>query len=180
MAERPPEGLLSLRGEAGDAAFLGASKKALGFALPEKPNSTTGNAQATAFWLGPSEWLLATSAPVVGLEAALAEALAGSHHALNDVADGRTVLRLSGSRARNLLAKATSLDLHPSVFRPGDCAQTTLARTGMLLHQIAEDPEAGPVYEIYVQRSYADYAWRWLEAAAAEYGFRAIEAGPCG
>ncbi|MDP6708555.1 MAG: hypothetical protein QF893_19605, partial [Alphaproteobacteria bacterium] len=32
MAERPPEGLLSLRGEAGDAAFLGASKKALGFA----------------------------------------------------------------------------------------------------------------------------------------------------
>lgn len=180
MAERPPEGLLSLRGEGDDKAFLRAVEGVLGFGLPTKPNSTAGSAAATAFWLGPSEWLLATSGLVTGLEAALGEALAGIHHALNDVTDGRAVLRLAGPRARELLAKATSLDLHESVFRPGDCAQTTLARTGMLLHQLAEDPDAGPSYEIYVQRSFADYAWRWLEAAAMEYGLSVTEVGSVG
>ena len=39
-----------------------------------------------------------------------------------------------------------------------------MAKAGALIHQTGED-----VYELYVLRSFADYLWRWLEDAAAEY-----------
>jgi sarcosine oxidase subunit gamma len=176
LAERPAPGLLSLRGDSDAEAFLAAARDGLGFDLPTTPNSTAGLAAVKALWLGPSEWLLVSAEPVAALAAALSAALDKRHYALNDVSDSRTVLLLAGPRARDLLAKACSLDLHASVFGPGDCAQSSLARVPMLLHQLAEDPDAGPTYEIYVHRSLADYAWRWLEVAAAEYGFRVAAA----
>jgi hypothetical protein len=40
----------------------------------------------------------------------------------------------------------------------------------MLLHQINEIP----TYEVFVNRSVSDYAWRWLEDAALEYGVEII------
>ncbi len=174
MAELAAAGQLSLRGESDDAAFLAAAGGALGFDLPTTPNTTAGTAALRALWLGPSEWLIVTTGPAASLIERLGHALGACHLALNDVTDSRAVLLLTGRRARDLLAKATSLDLHGSVFKPGCCAQSGLARAQMLLHQTAEDPDTGPVYEIYVPRSFADYAWHWLEGAAAEYGFRVL------
>ena len=59
----------------------------------------------------------------------------------------------------------------PRQFRPGRCAQTGLARAGVLIHQTG----AEPAYDIYVDRSFAEYLWTWLEDAAAEFGFAIIE-----
>jgi sarcosine oxidase gamma subunit len=52
---------LNLRGDAEDAIFLANAQKALGQALPVKPNTTTLN-EHRAYWLGPDEWLLITEA----------------------------------------------------------------------------------------------------------------------
>ena len=174
MAEQPYRAQLALRGEGGDAAFFDRAREALGFSLPTQPNRASGNDATTALWLGPSEWLLVTRVDGDSLVAALERALAGVHHGLTDVSESRVVIALSGPRARDLLAKATSLDLHPRNFQPGNCAQSTLARTSMLLHQLGEDKADGAAYEIYVHRSFAEYAWRWLEAAATEYGCAVI------
>ena len=65
-----------------------------------------------------------------------------------------------------MIAKGCTIDLHPSVFRPGRVVRTLLAKTGIILHQVDETP----TYEITVHRSFADYAWRWLEDAGLEYG----------
>ncbi len=146
--------------------FLDAARKPLGLSLPRKPNTTAAAKGLTALMLGPDEWLLIGAAGAEGkLAEALRKALKGQHAAITDVTEGRTVIGLSGVNARDLLTKGCPLDLHPSQFKPGDCAQSALAKATIILHQTGETD-----YDIYIERSMADYLWTWLEDAALEYG----------
>lgn len=166
MRERPFRGQLALRGEGANARFVAAAGNGLGFDLPVEPNTAAGEGGITALWLGPSEWLLVMPGEAAAHMATLREALAGTHHAVTDVSESRAVIGLAGPAAREVLAKGCSLDLHPRLFGPGRCAQSLMARCHMLLHQLDDRPS----YDIYVHRSFAEYAWRWLEDAGAEYG----------
>jgi sarcosine oxidase subunit gamma len=145
-------------------------KKAIGVDLPETPNTTAEGNGLTALWLGPDEWLI-VGPP--GAERALGDALAGAAPAVTDVSEGRTVIRLSGPMARDVMAMGCPLDLDDSVFKTGQCAQSHMARTTIIVHQVAE----GPAYDVYVERSQADYLWTWLEHAGGPYGV-AVRAAP--
>ena len=105
-----------------------------------------------------------------GREAALVEALRqslqGHRAAVTDVSDGRTIIEIAGRHARDVLAKGCGLDLHDRVFAPGQCAQSGLAKARILLRQL----DLAPSYQIFVQRSHAEYLWLWLKDAAREYG----------
>ena len=80
---------------------------------------------------------------------------------------------MTGPNARDVLAKGCPLDLHPSVFRPGDCAQTLLAKANVTLRCVDDAPS----YELTVRRSFADYAAPWLQDAALEYGCAVVAPG---
>ena len=44
--------------------------------------------------------------------------------------------------------------------------KTMLAKAAVILHQTTDDAdEAGPFFDIYVPRSFADYLWSWLTDA---------------
>ncbi len=63
----------------------------------------------------------------------------------------------------------------PERFQAGACAQSILAKSGVTLHLFADESAAqagaeGPVFDIYVLRSFAEYLWDWLEDAGGEYG----------
>ncbi len=167
LAERRLVGKLNLHADPGDGALMKAFEGALGYHLPLAANTTSGEGKRGALWLGPDEWLITVPE---GQENALFSALAtagdGHHVALNDVSDARTILTLAGPRARAVLEKGCSLDLHPRAFQTGDCAGTLLARAAILLHQTGD----APAYDIHVAWSFAAYLWVWLEDAAAEYG----------
>jgi sarcosine oxidase subunit gamma len=166
LCERPYRGQLLLRGEATDMGFAAAVTQVLGVGLPAEPNTSARAGQCAALWLGPDEWLIVLpDGSETETLSALTEALHGRHHAVTDVSDGRAVIGLAGPRARDVLMKGCSLDLHPRIFAADQCAQTRLARCQVLLHQV----EATPAYDVYAQRSFADYVWRWLEDAASEY-----------
>ena len=172
LCERAFRGQFVLRGDAADQMFTAAVEQAVGASLPTVPNTANRNGERAILWLGPDEWLLVV--PEGSKEdtlSALTRELVGRHHAVTDTSDGRAIIGLAGARARDVLMKGCSLDLHQRKFTAGQCAQTRLARCQMLLHQIKADP----VYDIYVQRSFADYVWRWLEDAAAEYGVAVVE-----
>lgn len=165
LGERCHTGKLNLRAQA-DA--LAAMADVVSLALPTTPNTVTSDGVRCILWLGPDEWLIATPpGEEVALAARLDEALAGRHAAITDVTDGRAVMTLSGERARAVLAKGCGLDLHPRAFRAGQCAQSTLARASVILHQTTDEP----AYDIYVDRSVARYLWAWLEDASLEFGF---------
>ena len=174
VRERKFTAKVILRGDIADEAFAKAAKRALGFVPPAQPNTVDGKRDRYALWLGPDEWLVVGAPDSQDkLVTALREALAGMTAAVTDVSEGRTVLRLTGPAARDLLAKGCGLDLHPRTFRAGCCAQSRLAKALIVLHQIDEAPS----YDVYIERSFADYLWHWLEDAAEEFGL-AVTAEP--
>jgi sarcosine oxidase, subunit gamma len=166
LRELPFQGLINLRLDPGNGVVRGAAEGALGLALPREPNRCVDGAGRSALWLGPDEFLIVTEP---GRETALVEALRQSLHgnraAVTDVSDGRTIIEISGRHARDVLAKGCGLDLHDRVFAPGHCAQSGLAKARILIRQI----DLAPSYQIFVERSHAEYLWLWLKDAAREY-----------
>jgi methylglutamate dehydrogenase subunit D len=117
-----------------------------------------------AFWTGPERWLVVAACDV-DLESELARAL-GDTAAIADQSDGRFLLRLTGSKVRDCLAKGVAIDLHPRVFRAGDTAPVLLSH---LQCQLARRAEAD-TYDLIGPRAAAGDIWHWLVSAAAEYG----------
>jgi sarcosine oxidase, subunit gamma len=158
---------LSLRGDPDDGAFRNAARSVLGFELPVAPNTFAAATPLTAFWLGPDEWLV-TGGP--GSEAMLAErlgkALGACHAAVVDVTASRAVLALEGPASRAVLMKGCGLDLHRRAFVPGHCAQTLLARAGVLMALLDDRPS----WLLFVRRSFAAYLASWLIDAMREFG----------
>jgi sarcosine oxidase, subunit gamma len=152
-----------------DAAGPGAQAVAelLGVEVPTTASTYAKNGDTTVIWLGPDEWLVTgTTLTGLELEARLRGAVAPHGGAAVDVSGQRTTLRLSGPHSRDVLAKGTSLDLHPRTFGEGTAAETTLAQAGVIL--LAVDG-SGADYRILVRSSFARYLADWLLDAAEEY-----------
>ena len=176
LSEVPFRGQINIRGDAGNADFAAAVKKATRLDLPTDPNTTTGKPATTRiFWLGPNEWVVVTK-PHGGKRVfdALWKNLKVDclHASVVDTSEARTTITVSGEHARDVMAKLCSLDLHPSQFGPGQCAQTIVSKVGVVLTQTAETKSGGATYELYSLRSFSTYLWKRLEDAAMEYGVR--------
>lgn len=172
LGERPHRYQINLRGLAIDPGFTSAVRQATGLGLPTRANTVETAGDLAALWLAPDEWLLvgpadpASAGREAPLVATLRAALGGVRSAVTDVSEARTIIAVSGPRARDLLVKGTPIDLHPRVFGPGQCAQTAMASANVILRQIDD----GPGYELHVLNSFADYLWTWLEGGCREYG----------
>jgi sarcosine oxidase subunit gamma len=177
MREHAHRTMVTLRGDGDDEGFGSAVSETIGIAPPTEALTAATNGARSILWMGPDEWLVvAPPDERETLPSRLATALDGQHAAVVEVGESMTVIELSGPRASDVIAKGCTIDLHPSVFRPGRVVRTLLAKTGIILHQTSPTSPGTtptyeiPVYEIYVHRSFADYAWRWLEDAGLEYG----------
>jgi sarcosine oxidase subunit gamma len=165
------QGQLVLRGS-GDGPFRMAAVAALMTALPLEPNRVSEREGIRVLWLGPDEWLIVSAEEkAAGLVRGLIEQLAGQSFALADVSEARAVIGLAGTSARDVLSQGMALDLHPRAMATGQVAQTLLARVPIILHQRSAEPR----YDIYVQRSLAEYLWSWLEDAAQDCGVAVVE-----
>ncbi len=166
LAEAPFLAQFNLRGDPASRDFVEAASGALGLALPTRVGAVARGAELSVLTLGPDEWLVVRPAEANG-EAIirLRTALGRLHASLIDVSCNRTALSLGGPRARDVLAKGVTLDLHPCAFGPGRCAQTLMARTPILLEQTGEAPD----YRLFVRASYARHLAAWLIEAAREF-----------
>ncbi len=159
-------GYVNVRGRVSDASFVQPVEKALGQPLPVEPN-TASLGQHQVFWLGPDEWAVITGAAgAAGLAQQLEKALSRSHASVNDLSGGQLALLLRGPACRELLAKGCTLDLHPSVFSIGDCAQSGLAKASVLIALTDQTP----TFVVVVRRSFSDYLCRWLAHAGSDEG----------
>ena len=171
MREIPFKTHLNLRGDPKDPKFLSCASSLLGVDLPLAPNGVVEGSGWQVCWLGPDEWLL------IGLadQDVLVEfrnQLSQFHSAVVDLSGGQTIIRAGGHAWRDVLASACPLDLHPSVFKPRQCAQTVFAHTNVLLISVSDDDNHEvKALDIVVRRSFADHVGRWLIDAAAECGF---------
>ena len=93
-----------------------------------------------------------------------ARACGDTLHHVAEVSEGRVVFELEGPKAREVLSKGCSLDLHPRVFGAGQCAQTLLHHANILLEASGSDR-----FRFYTDRSLAGWMSAWLADATLEY-----------
>jgi sarcosine oxidase subunit gamma len=161
LAELPFLAQINLRADPADAPLLARLGAALGIDLPTIPNTAAAGPRGDRYvlWLGPDEWLVIDRAGTeASLEGRLRTALRGGRGSVVDVSANRTTIRLAGPAARAVLEHGCSIDLHPRAFGPGRCAQTLLARAGVILLAVSAEPE----YRILVRPSFAAYLATWL------------------
>ncbi|WP_434984137.1 sarcosine oxidase subunit gamma [Vreelandella zhaodongensis] len=165
LRERAMLGHLILRG--GAIVLDEAVRDVLGISLPGKPQALVQDAsgERSIQWLSPDEWLvIVPGGEEFPLETQLRERLGDSHYAISDVSGGQTVLEITGEVARELLMKAVIYDVHPRHFPVGKGVTTVFAKATTILRRPSEER-----WELVVRRSFADYCYRWLLDAAAEY-----------
>ncbi len=161
IAER---GMIDLRGLAGDRKFMAAAKEVLGIDLPKKPRTSAAWGDIKVLWLSIDQWLILSSrTKAAELLGNLRAALAGIHSLAVDVSDMRAVIRMEGEGSREVLMKGCSLDLLNGEYVPGTVRRMRFAEIAALLHVVGDN-----VFDIYVFRSYSDYAWEFLLATARE------------
>ena len=167
IAERRGLGIATVAARKGQVAALkSAVAEAYGVVLSDGSRAVQGQ-QVSFIGYGPGQWL-AVSETLIG--EALARDLAAGLKGLASISDqhgGRTVMRLSGPRARDVLAKGLPIDLHPRAFAPGNAATSTISLMGVQLWQIDD----APTYDIALFRSVSESFWRWLSSSAAEFGY---------
>jgi sarcosine oxidase subunit gamma len=172
ISERVGLGLATVACRKGGALSLqSAVAETYGVDLPD--SSRVGRGSAVSFiGYGPGQWL-AISALLQN--EALARDLAARLKGLASVSDqsgGRTVLRVSGPRARDVLAKGLPIDLDPRAFPLGSAATSVISLMGVQLWQL-DDTRS---YDIAIFRSVSESFWRWLTASAAEFGYEVTTA----
>lgn len=150
-----------------EAALREAIRAGYGAELPDHAARVTG-VGISFVWAGPDQWLaIAERENGRDLETELKALLTGIASVV-DQSDGRVVVRISGPRARDVLAKGVPIDLHPRAFKPGNVAITHASHIGVILWQLDD----APTYEAAMFRSYADSFAHWLFESAAEYAPR--------
>ena len=166
VAEVPFLSHINVRGAADNRQFLKAVKGVLELELPLVANRFVSSDSVTVLWYGPSEWLvLAPPDAATELVPRLQQSLGDTLAQVTDVSGGSTVLDIRGNRARELLNKACTIDLHPSVFATGHCVQTSFAHATAAIYQY----EDAPAYRLIIRRSFADYLGTWMLHAANEF-----------
>lgn len=166
MVEDPFLTHINVRGKLSNTDFKQGVESVLGVELPADANTTVLTAELSILWYGPEEWLvIAGTDRGQALLHDLTRALKDVHSQVTDISGGNTVIDISGSRARDLLKKAATIDFHPRAFSVGQCALTTFAHAGAAIYQYDDTP----AYRIVVRRSFADYIGVWLLDAAQEF-----------
>lgn len=172
IAERVGLGLATLAVRKGqDEKLKALVRDSYGVALP--PNSTIVRGKDVSFiGYGPGQWLaVSETLPHEALAADLATRLKGLA-SVSDQSGGRAVLRISGPRARDLLAKGLAIDLDTRVFPPGSAVTSTISHMGVQLWR-GDDAQG---YDIAIFRSFSESFWRWFNDSAAEYGYEVVTA----
>lgn len=137
--------------------------------LPAASGAVAGRGDTSVLWLGPGEFLVV--APTEAHESlggslipALRDALGGDAGQVVDLSANRTTFELSGPRARDVLEKGNSLDLHPRVFKAGTAFSTEIANIPAILWKTGEES-----FRIFPRASFAEFLGRWLLDAMREY-----------
>ncbi len=123
---------------------------------------------------GPGEWLVLAApgqhAPVVDWLENIA-ALADELVTVIDVTHGRALVRLTGARAPDLLAKECGVDLDDAVCPDGAALRSAVA--GVATDLVRDDLSGTRSYLLHCERSSGQYLFDTLLDAGAEFGVEA-------
>jgi methylglutamate dehydrogenase subunit D len=153
------------------AALTSRVRERFGVELPQGPRRVETNgfafvAVGVETWLAVAESGFASQRFAPSLRDAIDDLAT-----VSDQIGSYAVLRLTGPRVRDALAKFIPLDLHARVFDPGSAASTIASHIPVTLWRLADGSDGLPVFELAAPRSYAGSFWHVVVESAAEFGF---------
>lgn len=155
-------GMITLRGDFTDKAFIAGLKKATGMAVPGQ-RLVISHKELTLAWMSSDELLLVLPYDAaIDMEQTLHAALSKTHAMAQNVSDARAVFTVRGAHARDVLAKVAPVDFSPNAFAPGMIRRTRLAQIAAAFWMVNDD-----TFQVICFRSVAGYAFDVLNSAAA-------------
>ena len=168
LAECRPRSIAQVNG----APDSGALAEALGATASEvSPNRTFHAGAARYAWNGPGQWLVESAEQRPGeLIERIETALRPHGASTTDLSHARTVVRLSGAAATEVLAKLCPIDVES--MRAGDSAATLAGPFNVQVVKTGDQE-----FRLYVFRSFGLAMWEMLLDEAAEFGVEVTPAG---
>ena len=161
MEEVCPRALVQVNGVPNPGSLAGALSR-FGIEGDPQPRRALAGESGDVLWTGADQWWLVDREREMG--AGEARNLCSETNATAlDLGHARTVLRVGGPMARELLAKGCPLDIDG--LEVGSCAPARLGPFSVVLHCRAE-----ACFDLYVFRSFGLAMWEWLVDEAAEFG----------
>ena len=168
LAECRPRSMVQVNG----APEPGVLAEALG--APDAdvtPNRTFEAGAVVHAWNGPGQWLAESADRSPGELVGHIEGALRPHGAsTTDLSHARTVLRVSGPAATDLLAKLCPIDVE--AMRTGDSAVTLAGPFDVQIVKAGDE-----TFRLYVFRSFGLAMWEMLQDEAAEFGAEVVPAG---
>lgn len=157
--------VMARRGKAAETAT--AANGHFGVAAPETPKAVR-TADATLIWSGPDQFFVLSKGGRHGM-GALAPGFSGSA-SLSDQSHARVLISISGTKARMMLAKLSSIDLHAEAFPVGAAAATSMDHTSVTLWRGNDRTDGQAVFNVLVFATFAESLWQMMLDSGAEYG----------
>lgn len=156
-------GMITLRGDLGDETLCRVVAEVTGIELPEQRRIVFNEDFALA-WMSPDELLILLPFEQAADTATLLMGrLEGVHHLAADVSDARSLFRIEGPHAREVLAKGAPVDLAPGKFGPGQFRRTRLGQLAAAFWMPSEN-----AFELVCYRSVDGFVAKWLEVVSDE------------
>lgn len=153
-------GMITVRGDFADKALIKAVKSHAG-AMPKQREIVFKDGNGAA-WMSPDELLLTCAhGEADSVVNTLTGALAKTHSLAVNVSDARAVFTVSGSKARDVIAKLAPVDLAPDAFTQGEIRRTRMAQVAAAFWMSAPDE-----FTIVCFRSVGQYMFDLLCVAA--------------
>ena len=163
---------INLRGSLNNNNFVSNIYKVLNITLPSEANTFVQLNSIRIIWLGPNEWLITEENKEINkkLLEKLHMVVGTSDASVTDISENRTVVKLSGEKIFILLAKFLTLDFDKSFAKITSVAQSLFVKVPVLLVRAYNDKQV-PTFDIYINRSQANYIYRLLVDGATNLDF---------
>ena len=122
------QGMITLRGDPGSAAFRKAATGVTGTDMPGQGQERCDGPYGIC-WMSPDEVMVLCPYEEVGVTLTKMRTSLGKAHALAvDVSDARASFILTGPHVREVIAKLCPVDMLPGAFEPGMFRRTRMAQ----------------------------------------------------
>jgi len=160
-------GLWQVAGWPGTMDALGARLAGIvGVDAAPGPLKSAAGPNGTLIRVQPFVWWLTRASEATAKQAMEIDAEQGTSL---DLSHSRTILRIEGAGARDLLNRGMPADLRPASFPEGSFCGGAIHLVGVYLHH----RDGG--YDLYIPRGFAVTLWEFLTETAAQWGYEVRE-----
>ena len=140
-----------------------------GLSLPQENPLISANENLRILWIGPETWLFISSNSNLG--DLISSVCSDNDFAVTDLSHSRATIEIKGAHALDVIKKGSPLNVNESVFKEGNCANTTYNGINILIEFISNNPKT---FRLYALRSFGGSFYHSITDAALEFGYEGI------